>query len=279
MRRVIKLKFGLALSGGGIRGAVHIGILQALIENNLYPDIIAGSSAGSLVGLLYCSGMSPVKMTSLISQYEKSIYFKNTSTHALKFPAGLIKGDYIEIVLRTLTRGKKFDQLFPKLAIVTTDVQTGKGIVFTSKQLIQAATKDYTFSDSANPWEAVRASISIPGIFVPKKIGNNILVDGSLVSHIPVDVLKILGVQKIVGVNLGFEMAKNIDNAPQMILQTISIMGQRLSEKILASYANVVIEPKTGKINFWEINKTKEMINIGKEAVYSNLTALKELLV
>ncbi len=274
------MKFGLALSGGGIRGAVHIGILQGLIENNLYPDIIAGSSAGALIGLLYCSGISPAKMVSLSAQYEKSINSKITSSQAVKFPAGLIKGDYIEIALRALTRGKNFEQLFPKLAVVTTNVHTGEGIIFTSSELAKTTTaKNFTFSHDAKPWEAVRASIAIPGIFAPKIIGNHTLVDGSLVSHVPVDILKYLGAKKIVGVNLSFGLSENVNNAPQIILQTISIMGQRLSQTILSSYANIIIEPKTGKVNFWEINKTSQLINIGKSAVYDNLTALKELLV
>ncbi|KUO50015.1 MAG: hypothetical protein APF76_06000 [Desulfitibacter sp. BRH_c19] len=272
------MNFGLALSGGGIRGAVHIGILQGLMENNLNPDIIAGSSAGSIVGLLYCSGISPTKMVSLVSQYESTLVPKY-STQALKLPAGLIKGDYIELALRALTKGKGFDQLSPKLAIVTTNVETGKGVVFTSKDLAKASAHDYTFSDKAKPWEAVRASISIPAIFLPKKIGNDTLVDGSLISHVPVDILKYLGTKNIVGINLGFGLSPNINSAPQMIMQTISIMGKRLSESILTSYANIIIEPKTGKVNFWEINKTTELVELGKKAVYENLTALKELLV
>lgn len=273
------MKFGLALSGGGIRGAVHIGILQGLLENALYPDIIAGSSAGSLVGLLYCSGIPPAKMVSLVSQYESSILSKKYSTQALRFPAGLIKGDYIEIALRALTMGKSFNQLSPKLAVVATNVVTGKGIVFTSSDLSKTRAKDYTFSSQAQPWEAVRASISIPAIFIPKKIGKDTLVDGSLVSHVPADILKHLGAEKVVGVNLDFGLSSNVDSAPQLIMQTINIMGKKLSEAILTSYANIIIEPKTGKVNFWEINKTTELMELGKKAVYENLAALKELLV
>lgn len=279
IRRVITLKFGLALSGGGIRGAVHIGILQGLLENALYPDIIAGSSAGSLVGLLCCSGIPPAKMVSLVSQYENSLLTTEYSTKVLKFPAGLIKGDYIEVALRALTRGKSFNQLSPRLAVVTTNVITGRGIVFTSSDLAKTKSKDYTFSSQAQPWEAVRASISIPAIFVPKKIGKDILVDGSLVSHVPADILKHLGAEKVVGVNLDFGLSSNVDSAPQLIMQTINIMGKRLSETILTSYANIIIEPKTGKVNFWEINKTTELMELGKKAVYENLAALKELLV
>lgn len=273
------MKFGLALSGGGIRGAVHIGILQALIENSLYPDIIAGSSAGSIVGLLYCAGIPPKKMISLISQYEDSIINEEYSTYALTIHKGLIKGDYIELALRTITKGKSFHQLSPKLAVVTTNVVTGKGIIFTNTDLAKTKSRDYIFSNKAQPWEAVRASISIPAIFVPKKIGKDTLVDGSLVSHVPVDVLKHLGTEKVVGINLDFGLSSKVNNAPQLIMQTINIMGKKLSETILTSYANIIIEPKTGKVNFWEINKTSELVEIGKKAVYENLTALKELLV
>ena len=276
---MIILKFGLALSGGGIRGAVHIGILQALIENSLYPDIIAGSSAGSIVGLLYCAGIPPKKMISLISQYEDSIINEEYSTYALTIHKGLIKGDYIELALRTITKGKSFHQLSPKLAVVTTNVVTGKGIIFTNTDLAKTKSRDYIFSNKAQPWEAVRASISIPAIFVPKKIGKDTLVDGSLVSHVPVDVLKHLGTEKVVGINLDFGLSSKVNNAPQLIMQTINIMGKKLSETILTSYANIIIEPKTGKVNFWEINKTSELVEIGKKAVYENLTALKELLV
>ena len=195
------MRFGLALSGGGIRGAVHIGILQGLIENSLYPDIIASSSAGSIVGLLYSAGIPPTKMVSLVSQYESNIINEEYSTYALTLHKGLIKGDYIELALRTLTKGKNFNQLSPKLAVVTTNVVTGKGTVFTSTDLAKIKSKDYIFS------------------------------------------------------------------------------GKKLSETILTSYANIIIEPKTGKVNFWEINKTIELVEIGKKAVYENLAALKKLLV
>ncbi|MEW6623672.1 MAG: patatin-like phospholipase family protein [Bacillota bacterium] len=271
--------FGLALSGGGIRGAVHIGILQGLLENNLYPDVIAGSSAGSLVGLLFCSGIAPGNMVSLVSQYEDSINSKVTSTLGIKIPAGLIKADYIEFALRTLTRGKSFNQLSPKLAVMTTDINTGQGIIYTSSDLAAPPTNDFIFYHDAKPWEAVRASIAIPGIFAPKRIGKHTLVDGSLVSHVPVDVLKILGAKYIVGINLGFGVSDKVDTAPQIIMQTISIMGQRLTKRILSTYAHLIIEPDTGQVNFWEVQKIGQLIELGKQAVYANLTALKELLV
>lgn len=266
------MTFGLALSGGGIRGAVHIGILQGLMENNLYPDLISGSSAGSLIGLLYCSGIAPLNMASLVTEH---------SAQLLKIPAGLIKGDYIESAIKKITQGKTFDQLSPNLAVVTTDINTGKGIVFTNKKLAQTSgIEDYIFSNQAFPWEAVRASIAIPGIFYPKKISKRTLVDGSLVSHVPVDVLKYLGADKIVGINLAFGgSSSKTATAPELIMQTINIMGYRLSKLILKIYANIIIEPETGKVNFWEVNKTREMINIGKKAIYDNLTVLKELLV
>ena len=273
------MKFGLALSGGGIRGAVHIGILQALIENNLKPDIIAGSSAGSIVGLLYCSGISPTKMVSLISQYESTLASKVYSAQTSKPPAGLIKGDYIELALRALTKGKSFEQLSPKLAVISTHAATGKGVVFTSRELAKTAAQDYTFSDIAKPWEAVRASISMPAIFVPKKIGKDAFVDGSLINNLPVDILKYISVKNIVAITLNFGISPDIDSTPHLIIQTISIRGERLSETILSSYANIIIEPKTGKVNFWEVNKTTELVELGKKAIYENLSALKELLV
>ena len=198
------MKFGLALGGGGIRGAVHVGFLEVLLENNIKPDIIAGTSAGAIVAGVYSSGISPQKMQVLFS--EQQSFIQSTMKKRLSLiPSGLLGGGTLEFILKGLTKNKSMANLNPPATIVATDIHNGQPVIFTSPKLAShSRQKKCKFITRCSVSEAIRASTSIPGIFKPKKVQGHSLVDGGLVSNVPADVLKMMGVKRVLAVNLGF---------------------------------------------------------------------------
>ena len=179
------LKFGLALGGGSARGLAHVGVIQVLEACNIPIDIIAGTSIGSVVGSLYAAGAS-------IDQLEEAaLSMKKSKTFFLMDIAlphsGLISGKRIEEMLNDLAlEGKIFDELKISFAAVATDVKSGAEVILNLGKVI----------------DAVRASISIPGIFTPVKYQDYYLVDGGVVDPVPVDVVKMMGADIIIAVSL-----------------------------------------------------------------------------
>lgn len=291
----MKLNFGLALSGGALRGAAHIGILDVLHENGLEPDLIAGTSAGSIVGALYAAGILPKEMEQLFFQLislmpgrsEEIITpliaepFKTESLGWLPLPKGILKGNFIEKFILKYIGPVTFEDLSLPLAITATDLQTGDLIIFTGEKLIPAKPwpKKVIFIPRMQVAKAVRASTAIPGIFTPKQINGRALLDGGLVDNVPGDVLKMLGARKIVAVDLEFGVAEQepLRNVLEILLQTHDIMGQRISDLVINKYAHLVIRPKVGNANLLDFGKIPGFIQKGREVGQENLPGIKKL--
>lgn len=173
-------KLGIALSGGGARGFAHLGVLQALNESNLYPDIISGTSAGAFAGALYADGYTPKEALSLFDK--KS--FKEFAEFTLP-SEGLFKSTRFLSFLEKHLRSKKFEELKVKLKVVATDIEFGTSKVFSSGPLIHP----------------VVASCSVPIIFTPVEIDNNHYVDGGLFKNFPVSTIH-TECDYIIGVNV-----------------------------------------------------------------------------
>ena len=165
-----------ALGSGGARGMAHIGVLSSLEKQGIQVDMIAGSSIGALVGSFYAAGQDVEKMKNLHLSSEESIML------TIHCKIGLLKGNRILQLIHTFTYGKNIEEMRVPLAIVACDLQTGEKVVFKEGSVSQA----------------VRASISIPGVFVPHEIGGRQLVDGAVVDRIPVSVLKEMGADLII---------------------------------------------------------------------------------
>jgi len=179
------LKFGLALGGGSARGLAHVGVIQTLKAYNIPIDIIAGTSIGSVVGSLYATGASIDQLEEAALSMKKS---KTLFLIDLALPhSGLISGKRIEEMLNDLALGDKtFDDLKIPFAAVAADVESGAEVVLNQGKVI----------------DAVRASISIPGIFTPVKYQDYYLVDGGVVDPVPVDVVQKMGADIIIAVSL-----------------------------------------------------------------------------
>ncbi len=177
-------KIGYALGGGAARGLSHIGVLKVLDEYKISPDIIAGTSMGAVIGALYAGGLKPSDIEQVVLQ----LGWKRLVLPAdMALPlGGLTQGKRVVSLLKSILGDLTFSQLKYDFACVTTDIITGEQVVLHDGSLI----------------DAVRASISIPGIFAPVMIDERYLVDGGLVNEVPVSVCRVMGAGYVIGVNV-----------------------------------------------------------------------------
>jgi predicted acylesterase/phospholipase RssA len=189
------MKIGYALGGGAARGLSHIGVLKVLDEHGIFPDIIAGTSIGAMVGALYAGGYKP----SDIEQIVLGLDWKNLVRLVdMTLPlSGLLKGKRVVSLLRSVLGDLTFPQLRCAFACVATDIINGEQVVLRDGSLI----------------DAVRASISIPGIFTPVEIKGRYLVDGSLINTVPVSVCRDMGAGYVIGVNVVPDPSKVMCNS------------------------------------------------------------------
>ena len=268
-----KRKLGLALGSGAARGLAHIGVLEVLEKEGITIDMLAGSSAGALVGALYAQGKD-------ISQIKNLAIDLGSKRFALLVdPAlpktGLIKGRRIKEVLKSIIGGDiGFCDLKIPLACVATDIVTGEEVVI----------------DQGSVLEGVRASISIPVIFTVVKWKGRYLVDGGLVNPVPVSVLKKMGADIVIAVNVipdirdrmcprgkyGVEGFKE-PNIFNVIMQTIHIAAYQ-SLKLSLSEADVMIEPQMASIGYFDFHRTQECILQGELAAQESIIEIRRQL-
>jgi predicted acylesterase/phospholipase RssA len=177
-------RIGYALGGGAARGLFHIGVLGVLEEHGIYPDVIAGTSMGAIIGALYASGLSAGELKKMAIDVDWKQLIRMTD---IALPVnGLIQGKRITSLLKSILKDTDFAQLKKEFACVATDLTTGEEVVINQGSLI----------------DAVRASISIPLIFTPIKSNGRFLVDGGLVNVVPVSVCRAMGANFVIGVNV-----------------------------------------------------------------------------
>jgi len=173
-------KVGLVLGGGAARALSYLGVLEVLKENNIKLDYIAGSSMGAFIGALYCAGIPIKKIRSIImdTNWQEIV--------DLDLPTiGLIKGDRLERYVANLIDNKEFKDLKPKLSVITADIKTGDEVIL----------------NRGNVTRAVHASMALPVMFSPVKIGRKTLVDGGIVNPIPADVVKKMGAKIVLAID------------------------------------------------------------------------------
>ena len=201
-------KIGLALGSGGARGLAHIGVLKVLEEENIPIDMIAGTSMGALVAAFYAAGQD-IDALLKISRTFKRKYFIDMTMPKL----GFVLGKRIKDFIRIFTFNKKIEELNLPVALVATDIHTGEKVVFREGPIA----------------EAVRASISIPGIFVPETVNGRLLVDGGVSDRVPVSVVRDMGADIVIAVDVsGLKKNQEISTIYDVILQSLDIMQQEL---------------------------------------------------
>jgi len=263
-------KIGLALGGGSARGLAHIGVLEVLDREGIPIDMIAGTSAGAIVGALYAQGKTITEITDLALGVER---YNLARLVDLSLPrTGFIKGKKIKELLASFIGGDiKFSDLKIPFACVATDIDTGEEIVI----------------DRGSVPEAVRASISIPAVFTVVKRGGRYLVDGGLVNPVPVNIVKQMGADFIIAVNVipgvtdrthrvdreGTESSKE-PNIIHIIMQSIYI-GTYSMVKASLEMADIVIEPEVVHIGSGDFHRAQECILQGELAAQNSISEIK----
>ena len=235
---------GLALGSGGLRGLAHVGVLKILEEEKIPIDFIAGCSIGSLIGALYACGISPHMLHRLALNMERRHWIDFTIPEM-----GLVAGDRTLEVLRLLTRQRNFDELNIPFATVATDLAAGQEKIFTTGEVAQA----------------VRASISVPGIFVPYQLDDNLYVDGVLVNPIPANAVRNLGAEIVIGVDLSTRPAAPITNLFDVVLQSLNIMQSHMVA-YNHSACDILLQPAVGQFSPSSFKHIDECVAAGEEA-------------
>ncbi|WP_078554884.1 patatin-like phospholipase family protein [Bacillus alkalicellulosilyticus] len=237
-------KIGLALGSGGARGFAHIGVLKVLEEENIPIDYLAGSSMGALVAALYGAGHSVANLERFATLFKRKYYIDFTVPKM-----GFITGKKVTELIRILSKHKKIEQLSPSVQIVATDLLKGERVIFKEGSVAQA----------------VRASISIPGIFVPVKMGDTLLVDGGVIERVPVSVTKEMGADITIASDVSFfSTNKEIISIYDVILQTIDIMEREVVKNREVD-ATIMIKPMVKQVSAIAFTNVEEYIALGEE--------------
>lgn len=254
-------KIGLALGSGGARGLAHIGVIKVLEENNIPIDFIAGSSIGAMIGGFYAAGLNIKEIEEIASSTDWRKVF--STLFEPSFKKGLIGGEKVKTFIENYINGKSFEECKMPFAAVATDLKTGEVAVLKKGEMALA----------------MRASISIPLIFRPVEIGGRTLADGGLSAPIPVEIVRNMGADIVIAVNLdkhyydeqwspGFYDIAN---------GSLGILRHHLA-MLNAANADIVIEINAGNISWYRFTNGREKILIGEEATQKILPRLKELI-
>ncbi|MFA5937076.1 MAG: patatin-like phospholipase family protein [Candidatus Paceibacterota bacterium] len=263
-------KVGLALGSGSIRGLAHIGVIKKLLENNIPIDYIAGSSIGAWIGAHYALFQDLEKLEEYTIGKKKEMFFSFLEP---TFNGGLIRGDKVEKLLSDWLNDADFSDTKIPIQVVATDLVSGNAVVFKEGKLATA----------------MRASISIPSFFMPVKFGDKLLVDGGVSNPVPDDVVRKMGADIVISVNLDnyikneeFLKGKN-QNFINITQRSLNIMRHHLSHYSTSS-SDFVIEPYTPVIgikslkDYFKKSITSDLIKNGEIETEKIIKELKEML-
>lgn len=277
-------KVGLVLSGGAARGLAHIGVLKALEEQGVHIDAIAGTSMGAVVGGLYASGYSIEELEHLARILDwqqalsdapprKDVPFRRKQDDrdflvkqklsfrddgSLGLPLGVIQGQNLSLLLESKLAHtadiRDFDKLPIPFRAVATDIASGEKVVFRRGHLPQV----------------VRASMSIPAVFAPVELDGRLLVDGGMVDNIPLDVVREMGVDMAIVVDIGTPLRsrKQLATVVDVLNQSITLMTRRNSEEQLASLHrdDILVQPALAAFGVTDFGRAQDMIDAGYRA-------------
>jgi NTE family protein len=244
-RALGKPRIGIALGAGGARGFAHIGVFQVLEKMGIQVDMVAGSSMGSLIGAYFCTGMDTHYMETLAVSLKRRHWIDFTVPKM-----GFVNGARIMDMVRFLTKNMNIEDLQIPLAVVATDVEKGERVVFREGPIHQA----------------VRGSISIPGIFTPHRYQGRLLIDGGVIDRVPVHVAREMGADIVIAVDVGlFERETQVKSIFDVIFQSIEIMEREILRSRMID-ADIVVRPDVGHISSTAFTGIDECIVRGREA-------------
>ncbi|MBI6951716.1 MULTISPECIES: patatin-like phospholipase family protein [unclassified Pseudomonas] len=290
-------KIGLVLSGGAARGLAHIGVLKALEEQGVRIDAIAGTSMGAVVGGLYASGYSIAELEKLATTLDwqqalsdapprKDVPFRRKQDDrdflvkqklsfrddgSLGLPLGVIQGQNLALLLESKLAHaadvRDFDKLPIPFRAVATDITSGEKVIFRRGHLPQV----------------IRASMSIPAVFAPVELDGRLLVDGGMTDNIPLDVVREMGVDMAIVVDIGTPLRnrKQLATVVDVLNQSITLMTRRNSEEQLASlrHEDILVQPPLSAFGVTDFGRAQDMIDAGYRATRAldpRLAALRQ---
>lgn len=276
-------RIGLVLSGGGARGIAHIGVIKVLEEMNIPVDFIAGTSMGAIVGGLYAAGASPADLEKLVTSIDWDNAFtdrpavdelafrrkEDSQRYKIDFdlgyrdgkfamPKGFIQGQNLNILLKSLLLHtfdiKNFDNLHIPFRAIAADIETGNPVLLSSGDLAHA----------------IRASMSIPGVFAPVEIGGRLLVDGGIANNLPVDVARQMGADILIVVDISTHLRtrEKLSSAAGITAQVMTILIEKNVKVQLSSLKkdDILIQPDLGDIGTTDFSNAVNAIKIGYDA-------------
>ena len=250
---ITPLVIGLALGGGAAKGFAHIGVIKALAENGIHIQIVTGTSAGSLVGSLYAYGYNPAQLQQISYQIDEMNLADFTFNRN-----GVIKGQRLQDFINARVKNTPLQQLKLKFTAVATDLDSGQSIGF----------------NNGNTGSAVRASCSIPNVFIPVTMNHHRYVDGGLSAPVPVSYAKKAGANFIIAVDISAKPNHGSSGYLANFDQTINIMALRaLSEQL--KQADIVISPDISQLPSFSFDKKQQAIEMGYNATLAQLPLIK----
>ncbi|MGD6856171.1 patatin-like phospholipase family protein [Bacillus infantis] len=246
---------GLALGSGGARGFAHLGVIKVLKEEGINVDVIAGSSMGALVGCFYGAGLDIDRLYKLAGAFKRKYYLDFTVPKM-----GFLAGKKVKELIRLFTHGKNLEDLDIPVRVVATDLKAGEKVVFCKGPIA----------------DAVRASISIPGIFTPEKLEDRLLVDGGVIDRVPVSVVEEMGADLIIAVDVSrVKTSSDITSIFDVIMQSLDIMQMELvSNREIAS--DIMIRPHVEMYSSRAFTNIEDIIRIGEEEARKQVPRIKE---
>ena len=249
-------RIGLALGGGAARGFAHVGVVQVLEEAGIRPDLVVGTSAGSLVASLYASGKTGAQMQQVADTMEEAAF---TDWTLPIFSRGVLRGDALARYVNAQVANRPIELMPLPLGVVATDLNSGEAVLFRR----------------GDTGTAVRASSAVPAVFQPVRIAGHEYVDGGLVSPVPVRFARQMGAELVIAVDISSAPEGNpADGTLQILLQTFAIMGKSINTYALRD-ADVVVRPVLLGMKSADFGSRRRAIEAGRAAMLQALPALR----
>ena len=276
------MKIGLALSGGGVKGAAHIGVIKALQENGIAIEMVGGTSAGSIVAALYAMGYEPKEMIKLFNYFSKMIlkgsptYMHPDGKKTLSIHVGgLLSGESIAYAVKEAAKYKKMmkiKDLKTLIAIPAVDIDEAKKYVFTNSSL----EKTYYLKEASID-TAVRASSSYPGVFAPCIYRDHKLVDGGVLDNVPADEVKKMGADIVIAAKFALNKKSKTKGLVGVATKAVDIMFDKrsLDEVAVADY---VLNIDTKNANVFDVKKIQDCYMYGYEQTIVKIKEIKEVI-
>ena len=280
------MKIGLALAGGGIKGAGHIGAIKALEENGIKIEYIGGTSIGSLVASLYAMGYSSEEMIKLFRYFAKDIikvdpkyFWTNVKTERRFMGAGLISGENIEMVVKEcgeLKGIKNISDIKMPIAIPTVDIRTCEKYVFTNSVQEDEVKKDKYITD-VPIGKAARASSSYPGVFAPTMVKGHKFVDGGIIDNLPAKEVRKLGADKVLSIRFRSEKNSDPKNLIEIAMKSLDVLfDQRTALEVENSDYTITLDmPEASVFNVKKVDYCYEQ---GYKTAIEHMVDIKKVL-